>query len=379
VTTLLSPSPRKLVALLVISFLISVCALCVAQQPQSSSDTTNVTDTTGARAPYRVTNQRTEENGRVVEKQVYESPSINGGYAATSDVEQETIKVNDSTTRVIKRAYTRDASGNRQLFQITEEERTASPDGREKTVRSTSRVDNDNRWQVVERETEDAAPTGKDSRKVTSTLMRQGANGLVAVQQTQTTEQRTGNTTRSREVISNADPNGSFQPSAVKETVATITKDGITTDEKTLADDGRGQMVVVGRTVTNETKNAVGQSQQTVQEYSANVPGATPDGTLHLVRQSTENVQRDASGAVQTQSQTQTVNAGNPTDSLQTVTTATGVSQPTGRGQSDTKTTVRDTNGGGTFGTVFVTDGHETKVLPPVPAQKQDKTNAPPK
>ncbi len=375
-TTLLSRLSRLLFAG---PILILAGTLCLAQQPQSSTQTTDVTDTTGAHAPYRVTTESTQEDGRAAERQVYETPSINGGYSATSDVEQETIKVNDNTTRVVKRAYTRDPSGNRKLFQITEEERTASPDGREKTVTTTSRVDNDNRWTVTERQTQEAVPTGKDSRKVSSTLMRQTASGLVAVQQTQTTEEREGDTTRTRQVVSNADPNGSFQPATVKETVATETKDGITRDEKTLADDGRGQMVVVNRTVTRETKDATGQPQQTVQEFSQNVPGAAPDGSVHLVRQSSETAERDADGTVQTHSQVQAVNTGNPSDGLQTVTTTTGASTPTGPGRTASTTRTSQPNGGGTFGTVFVTDSHETRVLPPVPPPAEQKTSAPPK
>lgn len=370
-TTLVSPLSSSFRKLLVLTIVVCTSAFCFAQQPESSTETTNVVDATGATVPYRIVNKQTKENGRTTERQVYEAPSINGGYAPTSDVEQETIKVNDSTTKVIMRSYVQDANGSRRLSQITEQERVISPDGHDKVVSTTSRVDDNDRWQVVQRETQDSVPTGKDSRRTTSTVMRQSANGLVPVLQTETTEQREGNTTRTRQVVSNADANGGFLPSRVKETSSTETNDGITTDEKLFADDGRGQMALVDRSITVENKNGEGKSQQNVEQFSEYVPGAAPDGSLHLVRRSSQTAARDSSGAMQTHSQDQSVNPGNPADGLQTVTTATTVTTPTGPGKSDTKTTVRSLNGNGSFGTVFVTDSHETKVLPTPQSSQQ--------
>ena len=121
--------------------------------------TTDSRDLTGATGPTRVIVTRTEQDGRTIQTRIVEGPSINGGYAPLIETEQQTTRLNPNAAIVVKRQYFRDSNGNRQLLEVTEEQRSTAAGGREAVVRTTSRADVNGHLQVVEREVQETVPT----------------------------------------------------------------------------------------------------------------------------------------------------------------------------------------------------------------------------
>jgi hypothetical protein len=101
----------------------------------------------------------------------------------------------------------------------------------------------------------------------------------------------------------------------------------------------------VSRTLTSESRGADGQSQSVVETYSKDVPGGSPDGTMHLVQRVTAS-RNSANGGQTTRQQVEQVNPGNPTDGLQVTVGSTGSEQSAAGGTTATSTVeTRDADG----------------------------------
>src|SRR5215813_3315939 len=106
-----------------------------AQEPQKSGDEswTKTSETANPNFnPSRTTESHTKSGNQTVDKQRLEVLGPNGRYQASSEIETETIQVNDATTRTVVRTYRWDGNGRKTLAQVTEEESrtTASGDTR---------------------------------------------------------------------------------------------------------------------------------------------------------------------------------------------------------------------------------------------------------
>jgi len=169
------------------------CGMVWAQdQPQVSRTVTEFHDATGTHSPARVIETHRQDDGRTVETRIVEVPSINGGYEPISETEQETIRIDANTVRVVRRWFSPGA-GDRQPFQVTEEERRTEPGGRERVVRTTSNLNVGGRWQVLERDIEETVSTAADTRETKKTVLWVVAGSLVPVQQSVEIEHRKGN------------------------------------------------------------------------------------------------------------------------------------------------------------------------------------------
>jgi hypothetical protein len=181
---------------------VMIVAYSLSVQAQLKETTiTDTRDPTGATSPRRVIVTRTEQDGRTIEISIVEGPSINGGYARLIETEQQTIQLNPNAATVVTRQYSRDASGNRQLLGITEEQRSTAADGLETVVRTTSSADVNGRLQVDQREVQETVPTGDDTRQTTSTVSRQTANGFQPVLRSQQIEQRKGDVAEQQTIV----------------------------------------------------------------------------------------------------------------------------------------------------------------------------------
>jgi hypothetical protein len=67
----------------------------------------------------RVKETRVEANGRTIETQIVEEPSINGGYVVKTATEKETIHDTPNIVRVVERWYVPDGDGQRRLSRIS--------------------------------------------------------------------------------------------------------------------------------------------------------------------------------------------------------------------------------------------------------------------
>jgi hypothetical protein len=128
---------------------------------------------------------------------------------------------------------------------------------------------------------------------------------------------------------------------------------------------GDGRLTEVSRSIGKQTGSANGQS--TVDTYSVNVPGSSPDGRMHLVQRATTTNREGLSGSHATQQQVQQVNPGDPSAGLQ-VTIQTTDTQSAGASGTQTSRTVQVRGDNGRLNTVSVDMGTSDKT-PPVQVQ----------
>ena len=320
------------------------------EERQASRTVTEFHDPTGAINPARAIETRRQDHGREVETRIVEVPSSNGGYEPVSETEQETIRVDANTVRVVQHSFSLGA-GTRQPFQVIEEERRTQPGGRESVLRTTSTMDLSGHWQVQERDIEETVSTAPDTKVTKKTVLGVVGGSLVPVQKSEETEHRSGNLVEVERKLLTPDGSGNFQVFEVQRTVTTQTKDGRTTEEKTYRNDSRGPM-------TPGTPS-VWLNRATDSTY---VPGLASDDHLHLVEQRDMSTITASDGGTRTEQHVQKVNPGNPQDGLRTTTVVIGVSQPLGKLRTETHKEVRVSDGGGSF-PIWVTDSHGTKEI----------------
>lgn len=333
------------------------------EEPQASRTVTEFNYLAGPYNPSRVIKTERQDNGRKIETQIIEAPSINGGYEPIRKSEQETIQVDANTVRVVQRWF---SPGDHQPFQMTEEERRTEPGGRESVVRTTSTLDLSGRWEVQERDIEETVSTAPDTKQTKKTVLGTVAGSLTPVLQSDETERRNGNSVELQRRLLTPDGRGGFQVFEEQQSVSTQTKDGRATEVKTYRDDGRGQMMVIEQTVSSEEQTGEKRSSKVSRTYSIYGPGRAPDGRLHLVRQRRESTSSAPGGDTRTEEQTQQVNPGAAEDGLRTTTVVSQVAKPVGKLRAETHTEVRGLNpieANGGLMVIWVTDSQKTREI----------------
>jgi len=296
-------------------------------QARTSRTVAESSETNVENSPARIIETRSREDGRTVETRVVEAPSINGGYAPISDTERETIQVDANTVRIVERRFSSWA-GQRELFQVSEEERRTEPGGRESVTRTISTKNAGGYWNVQERDIEESVSTAPDTRVTAKTMLGIVAGDLVPIQQLEETEQRKGNLVEVQRRLLPAKAIGYAPVSEVQQTVVTPTRDGEITQEKT---------------------------------YSTYVPAVGSYGELQLVQQREVSTATAPDRSTRTEEKVQQVNPGNPWDGLRATSLLIEVSRPAGSLRTETREETRSLDVNGDLTLVRVTDSLETK------------------
>jgi len=154
--------------------------------------------------------------------------------------------------------------------------------------------------------------------------------------------------------------------------------------EKTIQEDGKnrtikervsrpdldGRLSEFSRTVGEETETTAGEKSNTIDTYSANVPGLAGDGRLHL-NQRVTTVQKKNSDGETTEQQVEEPHPGNPNDGRQVRAKTKYIVRYGASGTQQTKTTqVRD--GNGNLSVVSV-DTRKSDQAPPAAKAPSDK------
>jgi hypothetical protein len=214
----------------------------------------------------RVKQTRVESNGRTIETQVVEAPSINGGYGLASATEKETIHDGPNTVRVVERWYTPDADGHRRLSEITEAETTIVPGKRTTIIRTRYDIDLDGHLQPMERDIEESIPLTASTTQTTTAVFLLRGNIFVPVQQTVTVETRKEEgLTDVQRTVSLPDQGGKFIPTLITHSVEEQTGSSRTKVEHTVRADtgkvpGEGQVLPVERTLTEDWRRRMARS-----------------------------------------------------------------------------------------------------------------------
>jgi len=347
-----------------------------SQTADGNKSWTATTDSHGDNVnPLRTTESHTQSGNRKVDRQSVQRRASDGHFEPFQDIEKESVQVNAATVRTVTRTFGF-ANGARTLIQVTEEERQDLPGGDSKVVRATSNSDLNGNLQLVKREIEETKKTGKDAEETKTTVMRPSINGGMApAMQVQERRNRGANdTVESQKTTLLPDVSGNWKVSEIRQ--ATTRQEGRnrTSEERVLHSDFEGKLGEVSRTVSKESEGAPGEKRNSLETYSVDVPGSSPDGSLHLIERATTTQRTSSTGQQITEQQVERSNPGDPSAGLRITTLTTDTVRPGPSGAQATRTIqTRDVNGG--FGVVFVdttkSDNLDAIQVQIVPSQKQ--------
>ncbi len=293
---------RFTVAILLFSTLVpSLGAQTSDAQPNEAQSWTKTTEShTANMNPTRTTESHQKSANGTVDHQTVERLGAEGHYEPYYDIEKESVRVNDTTTRTIERTFARDANGQRVLTRVTEEEKQSLPAGGEKVVRTTSNADLDGHLQVAQREMTDTKKISPEvQEKNTTVLLSDGQGGMAASMQIQQREKRSADHTVEVQT-STLLPDGSGKWQVHERKESTTKEDGKerTSEEQVLREGDDGKLAPVSRTLGKESETASGEKKNIIETYSPDVSGSA-DGNLQLSQRVTV-VKRPGSGGAQT-------------------------------------------------------------------------------
>jgi hypothetical protein len=316
---------------------------------------TATTETQSANAnPTRSIESHTQSGDRTLDKQSVLGRSSDGHFEPEQDIEKETVQVDASTVRTTTRMFGRDADGVKTLVQVIEEQKHTLPGGGSNVVRTTSNPDVNGSLQLVQREIEETKRTSKYVEETKTTVMLPSVNGGLAPAK-KMEERRTegaNDTVESQKITLLPDGAGNWQVNEIRQAVMREGKNG-SSEERVSRPDSEGNLGEVSRTVGKESESASGETRNTTETYSVDVPGSPRDGSLHLVERATAAQRTGLTGQQTTEQQVEQPNPGDAGAGLRvtTLTTDTVRSGPSGA-QATRTIQVRDANG--SFGVVSV-------------------------
>ncbi len=359
---------------------------CLAQvsRAQDSSNpswsaTSQQSDPDGRVNPTRTTETHSETNGRVVDKTSIQTLGPDGRYVPYSETEKESVRVNDTTVRTIERTFATGPNGERTLIQEKQEESRSLPGGEQKIVRTTSSPDANGALQVIRRELEDTKQPSPGVRESHTTVLTPDVNGGLtpAVRIDQRETKTSDGTVETRKSTLLSDGSGRWQLSEVRESTSKQESGQLRSkDERVLRPNANGTLAVVERTVTRQTDAGSGETRNTSETYSTNVPGQAGDDSLQLVQRESTVRRTTATGAQSTSRQVQQTNPGNPSDGLRVTTETIDIVRPGSSSNANQTQTILAPDSNGQLHEVWVDTG---KTGNPAAIQVDTRTSAKPK
>jgi len=328
---------------------------------QESSSTTTARQFPGSVNSTRTKVARAESGNRIVETKVLETLGSQGNYQPYLEIEKETVKVDSTTIRTVESSYGWDLNTRKQVVQVREEETRTLAGGEVHTVRTISYPGSNNGVQVAQKEIEDTKPAGPHVRETKTSVLIPDVNGglreSVRVERRET--QSDEDTVQFQQsTLVRSDASGQWQAREVREGVVTRNGTNHINEEKVSQLGPDHQMIVIERTVRKESVLPNGDSHESAEAESVDVPGTPRDGSLHPVRRvtSTHHVGKD--GTASTETEVEEPNPGSPTSGMRVTSRTLEVVRPGPAGTSQQTTTIQSLDGGGSLreAWMYVTD-----------------------
>jgi len=338
------------------------CPSVFAQTPDSrtagepNQPRTATTDVKGNNLnPARIIESYSQNGNQEVDKRSVQIRSVNGYLEPYQDIERETLQVDATTVRTISRTFVRDVNGRKTLVQVTEEERHTLLDGGSNAVRITSNADLNGTLQPVRREIVDTKSIGTDMEETNTTVMLPSIyGGFAPAMKTHELQMPGANgTIESQKTMLLLDGAGNWQAREIRQSAITQGVNNRITEEHVFRRDAEGKLSEFSHVVSKESESASGETRNTVEIYSLDTPGTTPDGSLHLVERSTSTHRTSATGEQITEKQVDQVNPGDPGSGLRVSVLVDGRMVPGPSGEQST-VTIRERDSNGNFGIVVV-------------------------
>jgi hypothetical protein len=333
-----------------------VCAHAQDSQPKNTHESWTATARTSLAntSPTRTTESHVSSGNQTVDSQIVEALGPNGQYQPSRETEKETVHVNASTTRTVVRVYSWDVNGRRNLDQMTEQEARSSARGDVHLIRTTSISDGDGNLQISQREVADTRKTSPDVQETKTTIYRiDGNGGLTPSLQTQELQKRgADHRVEVKKTLLQPNSSGGWEVAEVKETTIKEDSKNRTSEESISRPDSDGGLSEVSRSVGQETENAAGDKNSTVEIYFWNAPGVADDGGLRLNSQVT-TVRKTDSGGTITEQQRKQPDPNDANGGLQVGTRTKYTVRYAASGTDETKT-IQERNVNGTLNVVSV-------------------------
>ena len=312
-------------------------------------------DTTSQHIPVRIIESHSENGNRTLDKRSVEIRQTDGHFVPYQDVERETLTVDASTVKTTMRTLARDVNGMKTLVQVTEEEKHILPGDGANIVRVTYNPDVNGRLQPVQREVVETKKIEKGLEETNTTVMLPNVNGgLAPAYKTHEVLKRSADdTTESQKTTLLPDGAGNWQVNEVRQATTRQEGNSRTTDERVSRLDSEGKLGEVSHVVSKEFESTSTEKRSLVETYSIDVPGTTPDGTLHLIERKTSTEYPSSAGARATEQRVEQIDPGDRGSGLRVSVLVEGRMVPGPAGEQSTVTIqARDSNG--KFGIVAV-------------------------
>ncbi|HZQ68780.1 MAG TPA: hypothetical protein VFA68_09710 [Terriglobales bacterium] len=352
------------VSTLVVAVVVSIGVFGQRSTDESGTKSSTQRDATGTVNPARVSESWSKKGNRTTDKKSLETIGPDGKFVPYSDTETQTVQVNASTVRTIRRSYARDVNGNRSLVQVTEEETKTSPNGSQDISRTTSNPDLNGRLNVVQKEMQQIKRLSPSVQESTTTVLMPDLNGtLNPSMRVQYRETQTGeHASQFRKSTLLPDGNGSWQTVEVREGTKKDSPQG-GSEERVLQPGPDGKLAIVQKTVSRLNSNA-NENKTTSETYSNDVPGMAADNSLHLVEKVTTTRRNNASGEQKTEQTIQRPSAGNPSDGLRTTQKVIDISRPNGSASQQQKVTTQSLDANGSLNVIWVDTSKQDTTKP---------------
>lgn len=271
------------------SALILLLAGDAASQDVTRQEQTDYGSSSGT-AGYRRLITHEEDGDRTRDTWVVVGSSVNGGDVELLEVQQETIRIDEGTTRVTREQFRTDSDGRKVLLETVEEERIEDPDGDVRITRAVSETDANGRSQLSRRETETTV-SGPDGTYETDTeISRPGINQREFVSKERVLE--SGRNDADGRILesdrtSYSDPTGQGNWEALERRLAThrYGEQETSTTEDVYRQDASGELILNERVVAREWTDAEGRERTTEDVYSTDIPGQRSLREPRLLRQ----------------------------------------------------------------------------------------------
>jgi hypothetical protein len=332
----------------------SQTALELPKRWQSTTDLKS-DDLMPQRIPVRIVESHSQNGDRTMDKRSVEIRGTDRHFEPYQDIEKETLVVDPSTVRTTTRTFGRDVNGKKALLQVTEEEKHVLSGGDSSLVRETYNPDVNGKLEPVQRDEVRRRTNGKDLEETDVKVMLHSVDGgLAAAFKTHELRKRTGDDTVEAEKTTwLPDINGKWQVSEIRQNISTQEAQDRRVEEKVFRPNAEGKLAQISRVVSRESQSTDGETRNSVENYSIDVPGTTRDGNLHLVERRIATAHSGSTGERTSEEKVEQINPGDPDSGLRVSVLVNGKMVPGQSGEASTVTIrVRDSNNN--FGVVSV-------------------------
>ena len=336
-----------------------------AAPAKPSGSVTEWSDPSGRSPSARAVEKHAQSGGKDVTTRSSGSLPGGGAYQPSGESEEETVRIDAKTVRVVRREFATDSNGRRKVVGITEEQQKTLPDGRQTVVRTISRPDLNNGFQVARRDIEETTTTGPGTTETRTTVLMPGAEErLVPHEQMVRVERKQGDVEKVQTTHSLPNGNGGWQVSKIEDKLVKAEgKNSRTTQERVYQRDAQQNLSLSKEVLNKNWTDGAGQEHETVESYSDYSPGMAVSGNGRLnLDQRLRIVRRTSPDGSQQTEQQQEERDPNAPDSALRPTQKTMETATTSRDGSVTKKgTVLSVDANGNTRTILLFDTRPLK------------------